>query len=289
MVRALPVLVALLLSGCGAPSAPSIDISHVHGLAYAASDDSLFVATHHGLARGVRASNGWSWSYVGDPYDYMGFTQDANRTGVFYSSGHPDNPYEYGGVHLGLRRSTDGGETWEQRSLKGEVDFHALTAVHGGDGWLAGFWQGAIKVSRDGGLTWANRTAPSSTVIALGSADGQLLAGTSTGLYRTMDLANLTAWTKLPGPSNAVVSSVAASRDGNMLLAGTGDGRTGATYRSTDAGMTWTKLTPASLEAAPGQVLFTFDQGDSAHAFAALGDGKILETNDGGASWTKVR
>jgi hypothetical protein len=280
---------AVLLAGCSQSASPSIDIPHVHGLAYEAFGDTLYVATHHGLARGIREDGRWSWSYVGDRYDYMGFTQDAERAGVFYSSGHPDDPRAYGGVHLGLRRSMDGGLTWEQRSLKGEVDFHALTAMHGGEGWLAGYWQGAIKVSRDGGLTWTNQAAPTATVLALGSSDGQVLAGTSGGLYRTTDLVDLTGWTRVPGPSDAVVSSIGVSRDGANMLAGTGDGRTGSTYRSTDAGATWVKLDQDHLADAPGQVLFAFSREDPVHAFAALGDGKVWETTDAGASWAIVR
>ncbi len=282
------VVVILALAGCGQPIGDAIEISHVHGLAYDASVDTLYVATHHGLARGVRDGGAWTWSYIGDPFDYMGFTQDANRSDTFYSSGHPDDPRIFGGVHLGLRRSTDAGVTWEQRSLKGEVDFHALTALHGGEGWLAGFWQGFTKVSRDGGLTWTNHTAPGA-VIALGSAEGQLLAATSTGLYRTKDLAGFAAWERLAGPGTGVISSVAASRDGTNLLSGTGDGRTGATYRSGDAGATWTQLTHPALASAPGQVLFAFEQGDASHAFAALGDGTMLESTDAGVSWSKVR
>lgn len=279
--------IAMLLGGCTAP-VEDTEISHVHGIAYDANGDTVYLASHHGLARGVREGADWTWSYVGaEKFDYMGFTKDTTAPGVFYSSGHPDDHRAFGGFHLGLRRSTDGGVTWEQRSLKGQVDFHALTALHGGEGHLAGYWQGAIKVSQDGGLTWTDHAAPPTPVVALGSSTGKVWAGTTTGLYAAETGAAPWAWTKMPGPSSGIVSSIAASTDGRVLLAGTGDGSSGATFRSPDAGATWTPMDHPQLADAPGQVLFTVEGG--VHAFAALGNGGVLESRDLGATWTKVR
>lgn len=283
-------LVAIALAGCsGAPPSDGFAVSHVHGVAYDASTDRLYLATHHGVARGERDGSVWTWSYVGPRDDYMGFTQDAETPGTFYTSGHPGDPQAFGGVHLGLRRSTDGGLTWEQRSLKGQVDFHALTALHGKAGGLAGSWQGALKVSVDGGATWSDHPGPSAAVLALASGPGRVLAATTSGLWESRDTLAFTGWTRLAGPSDGVVSSVAISPDGASLLAGTGDGKSGGTFRSTDGGQSWSRLEPGSLRDAAGQVAFTFDRNDSSHAFAALGDGRVLESRDAGASWTTVR
>jgi BNR/Asp-box repeat protein len=281
-------LAATVLAGCSQPGA-KIEIAHVHGVAYDPETGRVFMATHHGLARGDPTGDDFAWSYVGDPYDYMGFTQDAETAGTFYSSGHPDNPHSYGAVHLGLRRSTDGGETWEQRSLKGQVDFHALTSLYGSEGTLAGYWQGTLKISGDGGATWTDRAAPIAPVVAMGASPGRILAATTAGLWETHDTAAFTNWTRLSGPSASIVSSVAASRDGTNLLAGTGDGKTGSTYRSTDAGQTWHKVEHPELADAPAQVLFAFDRNDSTHAFAALADGRLFESRDAGETWASVR
>ncbi|HJQ93403.1 MAG TPA: hypothetical protein VJ874_03850 [Candidatus Thermoplasmatota archaeon] len=289
-VRCLAALACgLLLAGCAQPDRPALDVAHVHGLAYEAESDTVYMASHHGLARGEREDGRWSWTFVGEPYDFMGFTKDTERAGTFYSSGHPDDPRAYGGVHLGLRRSTDGGETWEQRSLKGEVDFHALAALQGGEGWLAGHWQGKTKVSRDAGGTWTDHPSPPAAVIAFASAEDRLLAGTSNGLYETLDLQSFGDWTRLDGPGQGLVSSVASSRDGMVLLAGTGDGRAGSTYRSADAGKTWIPIEEESLAVAPGQVLFAFDAEDPRHVFAALGDGTLFESKDAGEAWSRAR
>ena len=283
----LACLVALSLGGCSVPET-EVHISHVHGVAFEAASDTVYLASHHGLARGVRQGGDWTWSYVGtERYDYMGFTKDTTAPGVFYSSGHPDDARSFGAAHLGLRRSMDGGASWEQRSLKGEVDFHALTALHGGEGWLAGFWQGVVKLSRDGGLTWTDHAAPSDPVLALASSAGKLWAGTTGGLYVADPGQATWTWTKQTNAGFGMVSSVAASSDGAVVLAGTGDGRAGSTYRSLDGGATWTPLTHPQLAAASGQVLFTVD--DGSHAFAAFGDGGLLESRDGGATWNRVR
>lgn len=282
------LVAAILLAGCAQPgSGNDITIQHVHGLAYDPGADTVYVATHNGLARGVQGGDG-PWQYVGDPYDYMGFTQDAEQPGVFYSSGHPDHPSNYGAVHLGLRRSTDGGETWEQRSLKGEVDFHALTSIPGAEGWLAGHWQGAVKVSRDGGETWTDHQGPPAQVVALAGAPGRLLAGTTAGLYET-DVDSF-QWTRVEAEGlPPLVSSIATGPDGEALYATASQGGASSTYRSQDGGATWTPISDDALRGVSAPVQFAVDATDASHAFASTGDGHVLETPDGGETWSTVR
>jgi photosystem II stability/assembly factor-like uncharacterized protein len=282
------VLASLFLAGCQDPG-DGVAISHVHGLAFDPTDGpagALFVATHHGVARGVKDGEAWTWAYVGqDRYDYMGFTQDAVESGTFYSSGHPSNPSAFGGVHLGLRRSQDGAVTWEQRSLKGQVDFHALTSLPGGAGHLAGFFQGVLKVSQDGGATWRDYQQ-ATPIYALAAGEGTLWAGTPSGLKRSADYA---AWTDMGAGIAGTVRSVAVSKDGKLILLATGDGLTGTTQRSANGGATWTQLAPPELRDAAAPVLFVIDAQNQAHVFASTADATIFESSDAGETWSKIR
>jgi hypothetical protein len=82
------VVLVLLLSGCQAPGGNDghidVDILHAHAIAFDHVTDSLYVATHHGLAKRDPAGD---WSWVGDErFDLMGFTQDMVTPGTFYST-----------------------------------------------------------------------------------------------------------------------------------------------------------------------------------------------------------
>jgi photosystem II stability/assembly factor-like uncharacterized protein len=264
------VLLAFALAGCS----QGIEISHVHGLAYL--DGDLFVGTHHGLAR---LSHG-EWQYLGAAHDYMGLTQGP---GVLYASGHPADPRAYGSTNLGLLRSTDGGQSWQQL-LQGP-DFHALTSWPDRD-WVMGFWQGMLKLSRDAGVTWEDRPAPSQ-VLALEATSEILLAGTTQGLLVSRDAGMSPAgWTAV-GRFGAV-TSVAAAADGSVYFLSTGDGRSGGAYRSTDLAV-WLPLEHAELRASPAPVQFVVDPVDSRHVFASTFHGTVLESRDAGLTWTLLR
>ncbi|MEO8719289.1 MAG: F510_1955 family glycosylhydrolase, partial [Burkholderiales bacterium] len=123
-------LIGSIALAAQAGAAPDIILPHVHGLTYDASGAKLYVAVHDGL---VIYSAG-RWSRGPEPRnDYMGF---AGTRKQFFSSGHPApgsgmvNP-------LGLMQSTDGAQSWTQRGLQGESDFHLLAA---------GFESGAVYV-----------------------------------------------------------------------------------------------------------------------------------------------
>ncbi len=117
---ALPFIAALALALPGTVLAQSgVTLTHVHGLAYSADGQRLYIPSHHGLA----IYNEGHWAKAPGPqHDYMGFSATRER---FYSSGHPapgtgfKNPF-------GLIRSDDGGKSWQRLGLEGESDFHVL-------------------------------------------------------------------------------------------------------------------------------------------------------------------
>ena len=114
------------------PSAPSegfyqeaedLHVDHIHGLGYPASGDALMVASHHGPV--LFEDGGWKET-TSEKHDYMGFQAVADG---FVSSGHPEPGSDYENP-LGLLKSTNYGESFQQYSYAGEIDFHYLAASY---------------------------------------------------------------------------------------------------------------------------------------------------------------
>ena len=246
---------------------------HVHGLGVNPADGALFIATHTGLYRvgdGERKAR-----RVGDRLqDTMGFTIVGPDR--FLGSGHPD--LDEARVknlppHLGLIESTDKGESWQSISLSGEADFHVLRytgeRVYGYDAS-----NDRLLVSGDRGRSWDELEKPGPIVdLALDPSDARrILAasarGVEEGLFESRDggkswkrvseAVGLLAW---PGELYLIAGGgqVFASGDGGRRLAQQGD----------IGGQ------PAALVAEGPRELY-----------AALHDGTIKRSLDGGVTWT---
>jgi len=205
-------LAAAGVSACGEdspaalPVAPDAgqEMAHIHGLGVNPRDGSLLVATHTGMFRaepGERRAG-----RIGDSHqDTMGFTVVGPDD--FLGSGHPDARQDLPPL-LGLIRSTDGGERWDQVSLLGEVDFHVLRAqgrrIYGVDSQ-----SGVLFVSSDGGETWRREQPPGALLdLAIDPQDPDRIAATGErGLLLSKDagktwrpvsrLVGLLAWTNV--------------------------------------------------------------------------------------------
>ncbi|MGV8896329.1 MAG: F510_1955 family glycosylhydrolase [Rhodoglobus sp.] len=188
----------LLLTGCTTAStvptaSPAADapFQHVHELQPDERDGTLLVATHDGLYRLTVGPDGDSTAagpVGGLDFDPMGF---AVADGVAYASGHPGptTPDEFGSPNLGLITSTDLGETWNNVSLTGETDFHALTVMTDGGGSPRVFGIDSssqnLQRSLDGGLTWSDGAElVARDILAAGDV---LYATTAEGLAASMD------------------------------------------------------------------------------------------------------
>jgi hypothetical protein len=253
---------------------PAVDPGpvHVHGLGVNPADGALFIATHTGLFRvepGERKAE-----RVGDRYqDTMGFTiVGPNR---FLGSGHPDmNEAREKDLPslLGLIESTDAGESWQPISLSGQADFHVLRfageRVYGYDAS-----NDRLLVSGDRGRSWQELEKPGPLVdLAVDPADERRIVvasagGLEEGLFespdggeswkRVSEAVGLLAW---PGRLYVIAGGgqVFASRDGGRRL--DHQGKIGGQ--------------PAALVAERPRELY-----------AALHDGTIKRSVDGGATW----
>jgi photosystem II stability/assembly factor-like uncharacterized protein len=240
---------------------------HVHGLGINPKDGSLFIATHTGL---FSAAPGESKARrVGDStQDTMGFTVAGPDR--FLGSGHPGE-FENAINPLGLIRSTDAGRSWETVSLSGEADFHVLRWA---DGTVYGVDSGSgrLMVSGDGGESWAERSRPAPLIdLATDPGDPRhIVASGEGGLYRSSDGGR--GWRRLGGeigllawPSRARLFHVNAA---------------GTVSISEDQGASLRPLGQIGGQPA------AFAAHTERDLYAALPDGTVKQSTDGGRSWT---
>lgn len=265
---------ALVIAGCASRQQPeaarAVDepgLVHVHGLAEDPADGSVFVATHTGL---FDVDLSGAIRRVGDRYhDLMGFT--VAGPGDFVASGHPDLQSPELMVDgkpplLGLVSSTDGVE-WEPQSLLGEVDFHSLEAAHGR---IYGYDStgGRFMVSDDR-TSWREGAAVPLYDFAVSPADADVIVGLSDeGVLRSEDAGS--TWTA-SDPGGYVVVDWGAS--GLIAIDPRGSVAVG------DDGTDFKAV--GSVQGQPEALLATQDR-----LLAAVADRGLLQSTDGGKTWT---
>ena len=238
---------------------------HVHGLGVIGDD--VLLATHTGMW--LAAAGATKAERVGpSQQDVMGFT--VLDRGRILGSGHPDLKQD-APPNLGLIESRDQGLSFASVSLRGEADFHALTAagraVYGFDGI-----SGRLLASSDGGRTWARRAVPGPVVsIAVDPArPRRVAASTATGLWTSTDAGR--RWRQPARKQPAALLSWPAQ--GRLYAVNA----QGATASSADGGTSWSRP-----QGAVGQpVAFTAAQ---RQLYVALPDSSVLRSGDDGRSW----
>jgi hypothetical protein len=258
-----------------APSVTAADPGpiHIHGLGVDPGDGALMIATHTGLFR-LAESAERAERVTDRRQDTMGFTViGANR---YLGSGHPDLREAAERdlpAHLGLIESVDGGRSWEPVSLLGEADLHVLRARRER---VVAFdaLGGRLLVSRDHGKTWSERRAPDGLIdLALDPRDdNRLLATTTQGMAESEDDGR--SWR----PLDRLTGLLAWDAPERLVLI---DGA-GAVWVSSDGGASWRSV--GAIESAPVALA-----ADETQLHAALHDGTILRSTDGGVSWEALR
>lgn len=271
-------LAALALAGCAGPAPvadePAGKLLDVHALAVDPEDpDTLYVATHGGLARAERDGN---WTLVGASRDdLMGLHAMPLAKGRLLASGHPP-----GGGNLGLRESLDGGRTWTTRSLEGR-DLHAIASPRAQPDHVYAYAGGLLLHSSDGGRTWdaEARQAPAIRALESHALDPlSLWAATPEGARRTTD-AGATWTTKLLKPATGLAFDAHFPGTGYVATP------TGL-WRTDDEGETWSPL-PYPEDEVPVVVALHPHARDVAYVAAA--STAIHKTTDGGQTWTRIR
>jgi photosystem II stability/assembly factor-like uncharacterized protein len=179
---------------------------------------------------------------------------------------------EFGGMYrsetLGLRWFRAGapaGETILAISTPPDQPLTVLAATYHG-----------LVASEDGGKTWKPRKSPPADRITglLAISDKTVLAGTSSGIFRTLDGAT---WIQ-----SGIEGVVSLHRSGpNMISALTAQGA----LASGDNGATWQKCGPT--DRASAWYAIDFDSASSSLALAATSAG-LFRSTDGCRSWSVV-
>jgi len=247
-------------------------MTHIHGVAVDRSDPSyLLIATHHGL---YRAGPDGSSVQVSEVQDFMGFNAHPSDPDILFASGHPA-----GGGNLGLVASRDGGRTWSQISpgLDGPVDFHQLAVSPADPDRIYGVY-GGLQVSEDGGNTWKRAgPLPAKMIDLAASAKNSdvLYAATETGLLVSLDAGN--SWKPLL--EDRPVTLVEATPGGVYAFV-YGEGL----KRASEGTFNWTTLSP---DWGDDYILhLAADPTSADRMYAATGSSVLLESTDGGKTWT---
>lgn len=272
------VAIALLLvSGCssdrGAPESSSdgqgtatAAMEHIHGIGVDPKDGAVYAGTHYGLFRIV----GGSATRVADRVqDFMGFT--VAGPGRFLASGHPGEGQDGPGA-VGLISSDDAGQTWQELSLGGEADFHALEYRHDRVYGLNSM-TGQLLVSTDL-ESWGELTSAPIADFAVSPADPDVLvATTQEGLVRSSDGGR--AFESL---ASAPLMVFVGWADDGTLAGVTPDG---VVYTAEDPGGEWAQR--SNLGGQPEALTV-----QSSTEIYAAANGAVLVSADGGDSFTPL-
>lgn len=271
VLAATGALVAAVTSGGGTKDGPSggPDLAHVHGLGLNPKDNSLYIATHTGLFRAAKGEP--KARRVGESeQDVMGFS--VLGPDRFLGSGHP-GPLQNGPPNLGLISSPNAGRTWNPVSLAGEADFHVLRSK---GSMVYGFnaSSGSLMVSSTNGQRWEERQPPGPMLdLAIDPSDpAHVVASTEQGLVSSKNEGR--SWNKLPARELGLLTWPESKK--LYFLDGSGQV---AVRVSGDAGQRWQRR--GSLAAQPAAFASAENE-----LYAALPDGVVKRSGDGGASWT---
>ena len=257
------------------PLAELAQRTHYHGIAFARSGTNiLLLATHHGIFGVDKYGNATQASII---HDYMGFSASPADPLIYFASGHPQT-----GGNAGFLKSIDGGATWKKISdgAGGPVDFHQMDVSLADPKTIYGGF-GRLQVSRDSGQSWATAGALPNKLIAIAAsavAVDRIYAATEGGLMLSTDAGG--SWKPLAF-TGEVVSLVRTGPKGELFAFVLGKGLMRANEEDTT---TWKSLSNNFGEAIPLHLAINVT--DASWLALTTQDNAVLESHDGGATWS---
>ncbi|MBH0083881.1 hypothetical protein I6E60_10600 [Salinibacterium sp. SWN167] len=259
-------------SAASAPSALSV-FEHVHGLGIDSSEN-LLVASHSGIYR-VDATGALSGPLGGEPFDAMGFASAGDQ---YFVSGHPSaDSSTFRGPNLGLLSSADSGESWTSLSLAGTTDFHTLTVNQNDPKRVYGLSsdRAPLLASEDGGVTWSEGASIQAyALVADPNTPDRVFATTPDGMLVSDDAGQ----------------SFSALEDAPLLyLLAAVPSVSGALVGVDVEGAVWVRPSEDAPWSDRGTVegtAYAIALGDSGERIALIDERGLVESFDGGESWT---
>ena len=179
-----------------------------------------------------------------------------------------------------LMKTMDAGRTWQRVNLSGtDTDVRLMRAIFtgGGRGWAFGE-AGALYATRDGGLNWSRRVAPTRYLLLGGTfldADHGWLVGAGGTILQTFDGGE--SWR--PGVVDARgVRFTSVSFVEQRIGWAVGSG--GRIFMTLDSGRTWRAQT-SPVQADLTDVKFL----NASEGWAVGSDGVLLHTTNSGIHW----
>jgi len=272
--------------------------SSVYALAPAPSDPDIIYACKNGFGLYKSEDGGNRWRFLHQSlvdYTYTIAVHPANPDIVF--SGYNSKPFQDWAM---IRRSTDGGTTWDtvlqvERSdgitsiVFDPSDSNVLYATSIGENG------GAIYVSHDGGDSWAplNERFTMCTIWGqpqlIGGPDDPDTVYAATwlgGTWKTTDAG--ASWTLLEEAPISATSLSVDLLDPDVLFLG--DRSTPTVWRSLDAGKTWDRVADFAGDGAL-LVMRVFVHGGTVYASTfhhGLSGGDLYRSRDNGDTWDRI-
>lgn len=250
----------------GSGSAPIAQMEHIHGISVDPDNGAIYAGTHYGL---FRIEDGTATRVADRVQDFMGFT--VAGPDHFLASGHPGEG-QGGHGSVGLIESTDAGKTWQELSLGGEADFHALEYRHGRVYGLNAM-TGQLLVSEDKESWQELSREPIADFAVSPDAADELIATTEQGLQRSTDGGR--TFEVVPGAPLMVF--VGWAEDGTLA----GVTPEGVVYTAAAPTDKWTER--GSLDAQPEALTV-----HSAEEVYAAANSTVLVSTDGGATFISI-
>jgi photosystem II stability/assembly factor-like uncharacterized protein len=189
----------------------------------------------------------------------------------------------------GVRRSTDGGETFARIASRA-VASKQLTGVAAARGGAIFVWGAdAIARSRDAGSTWTTLRKPGATnrarkrlrvqQVAFSSATTGLLRDGDGRIWRTANAGR--SWTVLPAVGTGLTTgmAVAGHRSAYLVVGSFGGQQGGYLLHTTDAGATWQPQFVVSDQIRPAGIAATAAGTD----YLLAGNASLLSSTSGGS------